>query len=448
MAVLLLGTLDTKGEEYALVRDLIVGAGQDVVLMDTGVMGPSTQAPAPAPTPLSTPGSEPSAASGPVPSAASGSEGFSVGRFGLIPDVTAEAVAGAAGTSLDRLRSEGDRGAALTAMAAGATALARDLYARGQVSGVLALGGSGGSSIAAAVMRALPVGLPKLLVSTMVSGDVSAYVGETDVTLMYSVVDVAGVNSISRRILGNAAAAISAMAAAYEAARAEPYGEEKPLVAATMFGVTTPAVNAARARLESLGYEVLVFHATGSGGRAMEALAAGGHFAGVLDLTTTELADELVGGVLSAGPDRLTAAGNAGVPQVVSLGAVDMVNFGPTDTVPERFRTRQLLVHNPSVTLMRTTPAENAEIGRAVGERLARASGPVALFVPRGGVSAVDVDGGPFHDPEADAACFDAVLAAVAGSAVEVVQSDQDINSAEFAVAAADRLHRLIQKGA
>ncbi|MFI6181641.1 Tm-1-like ATP-binding domain-containing protein [Nonomuraea sp. NPDC051191] len=407
MAVLLLGTLDTKGEEYALVRDLIVRAGQDVVLMDTGVMGASA----------------------------------------LAADVPAEAVARAAGTDLDRLRSAGDRGAALAAMAAGATAVAKELHARGGLGGVLALGGSGGSSIAAAVMRALPVGLPKLLVSTMVSGDVSAYVGETDVTLMYSVVDVAGVNSISRRILANAAAAISAMAASYDAG-AEPSGADKPLVAATMFGVTTPAVDAARARLESLGYEVLVFHATGSGGRAMEALAAGGHFAGVLDLTTTELADELVGGVLSAGPDRLTAAGNAGVPQVVSLGAVDMVNFGPMETVPDRFRSRQLLVHNPTVTLMRTTPAENAEIGRAIGERLARASGPVTLFVPRGGVSAVDVEGGPFHDPRADAACFDAVLAAVAGSPVEVVQSDQDINSAEFAVAAADRLHQLIQKGA
>ncbi|GGT02051.1 Tm-1-like ATP-binding domain-containing protein [Nonomuraea spiralis] len=407
MAVLLLGTLDTKGAEYALVRDLITRAGQDVVLMDTGVMGSSA----------------------------------------LAADVPAEAVARAAGTDLDRLRSAGDRGAALAAMAAGATALAKDLHARGGLSGVLALGGSGGSSIAAAVMRALPVGLPKLLVSTMVSGDVSAYVGESDVTLMYSVVDVAGVNSVSRRILSNAAAAISAMAASYDA-RAEPAGEDKPLVAATMFGVTTPAVDAARARLESLGYEVLVFHATGSGGRAMEALAAGGHFAGVLDLTTTELADELVGGVLSAGPDRLTAAGNAGIPQVVSLGAVDMVNFGPMETVPERFRSRRLLVHNPTVTLMRTTPAENAEIGRAVGERLARASGPVTLFVPRGGVSAVDVEGGPFHDPEADAACFDAVLASVAGSHVEVVESDQDINDTTFAVAAADRLHRLIQKGA
>lgn len=408
MAVLLLGTFDTKGREYSYVRDLVTAAGQEVVLLDAGVMG--------------------------TPS--------------LDADVGAAAVAEAGGASLAELRSAGDRGAALRAMASGAAAIAVDLHRRGRLSGVMALGGSGGSSIAAAVMAALPVGVPKLLVSTMASGDVSAYVGQSDVTLMHSVVDVAGINSISRQILGNAAAAISAMAAAYDARAASPPGEDRPLVAATMFGVTTPAVDAARARLEELGYEVLVFHATGSGGRAMEALAAGGHFAGVLDLTTTELADEIVGGVLSAGPERLTAAGAAGVPQVVSLGAVDMVNFGPMDTVPERFADRLLLVHNPTVTLMRTTPAENARIGRLIGAKLAAATGPVALFVPRGGVSAVDVEGGPFHDPAADAACFEAALLAVAGGDVQVVESEDDINQPRFAVAAADRLHELIQKGA
>ncbi|MEV4802024.1 Tm-1-like ATP-binding domain-containing protein [Nonomuraea sp. NPDC049421] len=407
MAVLLLGTLDTKGAEYAYVRDLVTAAGQQVLLLDAGVMGGGT----------------------------------------LAPDIPAAEVAEAGGASLEELRSAGDRGAALSAMAAGAARVARDLYERGGLSGVLALGGSGGSSIAAAAMAALPVGLPKLLVSTMASGDVSAYVGQSDVTLMYSVVDVAGVNSISRQILGNAAAAIAAMAAAYDARAGGPSGEDRPLVAATMFGVTTPAVDAARARLEELGYEVIVFHATGSGGRAMEALTASGYFAGVLDLTTTELADDLVGGVLSAGPDRLSAAGAAGVPQVVSLGALDMVNFGPMDTVPARFRERNLLVHNPTVTLMRTTPEENAELGRRIGAKLAAATGPVVLFVPRGGVSAVDVPGGPFHDPAADAACFDAVLAAVAGTDVQVVESADDINRPAFAVAAADRLHELIQKG-
>ncbi|MBE1531828.1 Tm-1-like ATP-binding domain-containing protein [Actinomadura algeriensis] len=411
MTVLLVGTLDTKETEYRLVRELIVESGQDVAVVDASVLGVAS----------------------------------------MTADVAPAAVAEAAGTTLDELRGAGDRGAALRAMATGATVIATDMHREGRLSGVLALGGSGGSSVAAAVMRALPVGLPKLLVSTMAGGDVSAYVGGSDVTLMYSVVDVAGINSISRPILGNAAAAIGAMAAAYDRRRADAAGGGpggaaggRPMIAATMFGVTTPAVEAARARLDELGYEVLVFHATGAGGRAMETLVAEGRFAGVLDLTTTELADEVVGGVLSAGPDRLTAAGAAGVPQVVSLGAVDMVNFGPADTVPERFRERRLLVHNEAVTLMRTGADEAAEIGRAIGARLAAATGPVSLLLPRGGLSAVDVEGGPFWDPEADAACFDAVLRAVAGGGVEVVDTEYDINAPEFAVAAAERLHRLV----
>ncbi|MGW3344462.1 Tm-1-like ATP-binding domain-containing protein [Nonomuraea rubra] len=426
MAVLLLGTLDTKGVEYSYVRDLVTAAGQEVVLLDAGVMAD------------------------PAPGAgdqAPGAAGAATGVAGLAPDIGAADVAEAGGASLDRLRSDGDRGAALRVMAAGAAKLVRELWERGRVSGVLALGGSGGSSIAAAAMAALPVGVPKLLVSTMASGDVTPYVGQRDVTLMYSVVDISGVNAISRPILGNAAAAIAAMATAYDERRNEAPRGDRPLVAATMFGVTTPAVNAARGRLEELGYEVLVFHATGSGGRAMEALVRDGYFAGVLDLTTTELADELVGGVLSAGPERLTAAGAAGVPQVVSLGAVDMVNFGPMETVPERFGRRRLLVHNPTVTLMRTTAEECAAIGREIGTKLRAATGPVALFVPRGGVSAVDVEGAPFHDPEADAACFAAVLESVAGGDVQVVESEDDINQPRFAVAAADRLHELIQKG-
>ncbi|MFI6170759.1 Tm-1-like ATP-binding domain-containing protein [Nocardia sp. NPDC051052] len=403
---MLLGTLDTKGEEYAYVRDLIVDSGKDVVLVDVGVLG--------------------------TPS--------------LVADVDSSTVAAAAGADLTELRQRRDRAAALDAMAAGARAVARDLHAQGRLSGVLALGGSGGSSIAAKVMRALPVGLPKLLVSTMAGGDVSPYVGTTDVTLMYSVVDVAGINSISRQVLGNAAAAIAGMADGYERRQSNPQAaQDKPLVAATMFGVTTPAVDTARARLTELGYEVLVFHATGSGGRTMENLVADGHFAGVLDLTTTELADEIVGGVLSAGPDRLTAAAKAGIPQVVSLGALDMVNFGPRDTVPERFSERHLLVHNETVTLMRTNPTEAARIGEVLGQKLAAATGPTALFVPRGGLSAVDVDGGPFWDRAADAACIDSVLEAVAATHVEVIDSDQDINSTAFATAAAEHLHRLIR---
>src|SRR5204862_4578233 len=244
-------------------------------------------------------------------------------------------------------------------------------------------------------MRALAVGVPKLMVSTVASGDTRPYVGAVDVTMMYSVVDIAGVNRVSARIMANAAAAIAGMAGAQV-----PPLEEKPLVAATMFGVTTPCVTRARERLEELGYEALVFHATGAGGQSMEALARGGYLAGVLDATTTELADELVGGVLSAGPDRLEAAGAIGLPQVVSLGALDMVNFGPRETVPERFAGRNLYVHNPTITLMRTTPEECRELGRRIGRKLSGAKGPTALFVPLRGVSMIAVEGQPFHDPD------------------------------------------------
>ncbi|UAC02145.1 Tm-1-like ATP-binding domain-containing protein [Dactylosporangium vinaceum] len=409
--VALVGTLDTKGAEYEWVAAQLAGHGVGVLVLDAGTR-PAAGRPAAL------------------------SPGASASAIG--PDE----VAAAAGTSIAALREGNDRGVAVTAMGEGAAAVLGPLVARGAVHGVLALGGSGGSSIAARAVRDLPIGLPKLIVSTMAAGDVSPYVGAADVTMMYSVVDIAGINQISRAILGNAAAGIAAMASAY--ARREPAADDRPLVAASMFGVTTPAVEAARARLEELGYEVLVFHATGSGGRALEGLARSGLLAGVLDLTTTELADDLVGGVLTAGPDRLTAAGAAGLPQVVSLGALDMVNFGPRDTVPPAFADRQFFVHNPTVTLMRTTPAENAELGRRIGDKLAAAAGPAVLVVPRGGVSALDAPEMPFQDAEASAALFDAVLGAVAGSGVEVVDSPLHINDAELAVAAADRLHALV----
>ncbi|MGH3585879.1 MAG: Tm-1-like ATP-binding domain-containing protein [Pseudonocardia sp.] len=405
MAVLVIGTLDTKEQEYAFLSARIRDGGGEVVLVDVGVLGDTS----------------------------------------LYPDVPAHEVAAAGGGDLDRLREAGDRGAALRTMSAGAVAYARRMVAEDRVDGVVALGGSGGSSIAAAVMAAVPLGMPKLLVSTMAGGDVAAYVGTTDVTLMYSVVDVAGVNSVSRQVLDNAAAAVLGMAGAYARRRSAPPAGDKPIVAASMFGVTTPAVDAARERLEELGYEVLVFHATGSGGRVLEALVAGGHVDGVLDLTTTELADEVVGGVLSAGPDRLTAAGRSGIPQVVSLGALDMVNFGPRDTVPHRFADRHLLVHNDTVTLMRTTPEENAEIGGRLGAHLASATGPTVLVVPRGGFSAIDRPDGPFWD--AGAAAVDAVLARLDGSAVEVVDDARHINDPTLAAEAADRLHEMIQKG-
>lgn len=397
--VVLVGTLDTKGAEYTWLRDRVRGLGCDVVLVDVGVGASDVEA-----------------------------------------DVAAERVAEAGGASLAALRDAGDRGAAVTAMGEGAAAVVAGLE---RVDAVLAVGGSGGSSIAARAVRDLPIGLPKLIVSTMASGDVTPYVGAKDVTMMYSVVDIAGVNRVSRLILGNAAAAAAGMAKAYEEARAAPGVDERPLVAASMFGVTTPAVDAARERLDELGYEVLVFHATGAGGRALEGLVESGLLAGVLDLTTTELADDLVGGVLSAGPERLTAAGRHGVPQVVAPGALDMVNFGPRETVPERFEGRSLYVHNPTVTLMRTTREEMAELGRRVAAKVAGATGPTVLFVPLGGVSALDAPGMPFHDPEADGACF----AAMEG-AVETERLDVNINDPSFGRAMADRLHQMISGGA
>src|SRR6476661_2977483 len=251
----------------------------------------------------------------------------------VAPDVSREEVAAAAGADVEALRAAGDRGQAVLAMARGATAVVEQLHAEGRCDGVLAAGGSGNTSIAAEAMRALPVGVPKLIVSTIAAGDTRPIVGASDMLLAASVVD-AGINSVSARILANAAAAMAGMV---QAAPLE-LGESRPLIAASMFGVTTPCVTHAAEVLDGLGYEVLTFHMTGTGGRSMEALIEGGFIAGVLDATTTELCDELVGGVLSAGPDRLTAAGRAGIPQVVSLGALDMVNFGPRDTVPAKFR--------------------------------------------------------------------------------------------------------------
>ncbi|MCU1411689.1 MAG: hypothetical protein JWR04_2396 [Rhodoglobus sp.] len=400
--VALIGTLDTKGAEYQWMADRLAEQGLAVVVVDTGIREP----------------------------------------HGFAGDVefTSASVAEAAGSTITALREGNDRGAAVTAMGVGAAAITARLLAESRLDGVLALGGSGGSSIAARAVRELPVGLPKLIVSTMASGDVSPYVGATDVTLMYSVVDIAGINQVSRAVLGNAAAAISGMARQHRE-RAAVVVAGRPLIGASMFGVTTPAVDAARERLEELGYEVLVFHATGSGGRALESLARSGMLAGVLDLTTTELADELVGGVLTAGPDRLTAAGASGVPQVVSLGALDMVNFGPEDTVPERFADRQFFVHNATVTLMRTTADESAQLGRIVGEKIAGA-GRTVLVIPRGGVSALDADGMPFRDEAADEALFAAVLAAAPG--IPVIDDPANINDSGLARRAADALHDLI----
>jgi uncharacterized protein (UPF0261 family) len=326
-------------------------------------------------------------------------------------------------------------------MARGAAEVAKRLHAEGRLDAIGALGGSGGSALATHAMRQLPIGVPKLMVSTVASGDTSPYVGSVDVTMMYSVVDIAGVNQISARIMSNAAGALAGMAKA----TVPPLGDERPLVVASMFGVTTPCVTTARERLEELGYEVLVFHQTGAGGGSMEELIKAGFAAGSLDVTTTEFCDSVAGGVLAAVPDRLESAGARGVPQVVSLGALDMVNFGPMDSVPARYRDRNLYVHNPTITLMRTTPDECREIAAIIARKLNAATGPTVLFVPLRGVSMIATEGQPFHDPEADAALFGTLRELVDTTTVEVHELDADVNDPAFALAMADRLHELIE---
>jgi uncharacterized protein (UPF0261 family) len=404
MAVVLIGTLDTKGEELAFARDRLRAEGLATLVIDAGSAGPPAFA----------------------------------------PDIEREAVFRAAGTTPEEIKGRGDRGHAVARAAEGVAAVVKDLYERGQVDGVLAIGGSAGTTIGTAAMRALPFGLPKVMVSTLASGQTRPYVGGSDLALFPSVADVAGLNRLTRTVLGNAAGALAGMVRG-RAAVAEAARSDRPLVTATMFGVTTPCVTQARRVLEANGFEVVVFHATGVGGQAMEALIRDGQVAGVLDLTTTELADEQVGGVLSAGPERLQAAARAGVPQVVSVGALDMVNFGPIATVPERFRGRTLHVHNPTVTLMRTTPEECAAIGRRMAEVLADARGPTVVLLPRGGVSALDAPGQAFHDPAADAALFDALERGLAGHPrVRLVPRDEHINDPAFAAAAAGALLDLL----
>ena len=405
MNIYLLATLDTKGPDAAYVRHCLRSLGLGVVVVDTGCLG------------------QPS----------------------LAADILREEVFRAAGTSLEAMIRRQDRGEAVESAARGVAEIAAAAYREGRLQGVLALGGSAGTTIGTSAMRRLPLGVPKLMVSTLASGSVRQYVGDKDILMLNSVVDIAGINRISRQILSNAASAMAGMVRH----RAEAADEDRPLIAATMFGVTTPCVQHAREILEQSGFEVLVFHATGSGGQAMESLIEEGLIAGVLDITTTELADELAGGVFSAGPERLTAAARRGVPQVVSVGATDMVNFGPIETVPAPLRqTRLLHRHNPSVTLMRTTVEENRQLGREIGSRVAASRGPAAILLPAHGVSAIDRPGQPFHDPEARGALFAAVRAHC-GSA-EILELDAHINDPVFAQAAAEKLVELmhIAKGA
>lgn len=386
--VCIVGTMDTKGIEFGFIKEQIEAAGVTTCVVNTGILG------------------EPQ----------------------LAPDISADEVAQAGGSSLKGLRDEGDRGNSVAVMAQGAAALIADKYAAGEIDGIISLGGSAGTTIGTTAMQALPVGVPKMMVSTLASGDTGPYVQSKDISMMYSVVDIAGINRLSRQILANAAGAIVGMVNT----EVSQTGTDKPLIAATMFGVTTPCVTRAREILEAAGYEVLVFHATGTGGRAMEDLVKGGFLEGVLDVTTTELADELVGGILSAGAERLEAAGEEGLPQVVAPGALDMVNFGPPDTVPEKFRDRHFYQHNPTVTLMRTTAEETAELGKMMADKLNQAKGPTTVLIPIQGVSAIDKTGEPFDSPEARDAWRESLKAHI-GENVTVIEMDAHINDDEFA---------------
>jgi uncharacterized protein (UPF0261 family) len=399
--VAIIGALDTKGAEYAFLKQQIEGQGVGTLMIDVGIFG------------------EPPFA----------------------PDISAAEVATAGGADRAALAAANDRGNAVGAMAAGAAIILKRLYDEGRVHGAIAMGGGGGTTLGSIAMQPLPVGVPKLIVSTVASGDTSAYVGVKDIAMMPSIVDVAGVNRLSSKIIANAAGAIAGMVKIEHREGVDA----KPMIAATMFGVTTAGVTKAREIIEKAGYEVLVFHAVGSGGRTMEELIRAGFIAGVLDLTTTELADELAGGVLSAGPNRLEAAGELGVPQVVSLGALDMVNFGARESIPAKYAERKLYPHNPLVTLMRTTREENAELGRIIAAKLSKAKGPTVLMIPKKGVSAIDVEGKPFYDAEADEALFAALRKNITPN-VTLVELDADINSDAFATEAAHRLLALVRK--
>jgi uncharacterized protein (UPF0261 family) len=390
----IIGALDTKGAEFAFLKAEIEKRGFKTLVVDTGVLG----------------------------------EAY------FEPDVSRSQVAEAGGSDLDRLLERKDRGEAMAVMTKGVAEVARELYKNRRIDGIISMGGGGGTVIGTSAMRALPVGFPKLMVSTLASGDTTPYVGTTDITMMPSVVDVAGVNRISRRIYTNAAGAICGMV------QGEPdESEDKPLIAASMFGNTTTAVDYAREIMEAKGFEVLVFHATGTGGQTMEALVADGYIAGVLDITTTEWADEICGGVLSAGPHRLEAAAKAGIPQVVVPGCIDMCNFWARDTVPEKYSDRTFYEWNPNVTLMRTTPRENQRMGEIFAEKLNSATAPVAVLIPLKGYSQLDLEGQPFYWPEANQAFIEALKRDLRQD-IPVTELDYDINAPEFSSQVAETL--------
>jgi uncharacterized protein (UPF0261 family) len=402
--ICIIGAFDTKGEDHAFLRQEILKLGCHVLSINIGVLGTTSLFPV---------------------------------------DFEADAVLKAAGNDLGDIRSQGDKGAAMKAFDQAAPRLVRQLYEQGRFDGIIGMGGSGGSAIIASAMRSIPIGVPKVLVSTVASGDVSFYVRGKDITIIPSIVDVAGLNRISRLIYARAAGAICGMV------QNEPpqVREDRPIITASMFGNTTDCVNTCAKALSDKGFEVLVFHATGAGGRAMETLVADGLVEGVLDITTTEWADELCQGVFSAGPERLDAPGQRGIPHLIVPGCVDMANFGAPATVPEKFRQAKRLLYewNPSVTLMRTNVDENRQMGEIFAKKANAATGPVAFLIPLRGVSMLDGDGQPFCDREADRAMFDAIKANTK-PAIPMVEVDLNINDPAFAAKAVEMMLELMSQ--
>ncbi|HUV29015.1 MAG TPA: Tm-1-like ATP-binding domain-containing protein [Anaerolineales bacterium] len=400
--IAILGALDTKGQEFEFLKNEIEKRGCKTFVINVGVLGTAP----------------------------------------FTPDVNAEEVALAGGAQLSELVEREDRGEAMAVMTAGSAKVVSKYYEAGKFDGIISMGGGGGTVMGTSAMRALPIGVPKLMVSTIASGDTSAYVGTSDIIMIPSIVDVAGLNRISRTIFTNAAGAICGMVSG----EVEKQTDEKPLVAATMFGNTTRAVENARKIIEENGYEVLVFHATGTGGRTMEMLVDSGFITGVLDMTTTEWADEICGGVLSAGNERLDAAGKAGIPQVVTPACIDMCNFWAPDTVPEKYKERLFYEWNPNVTLMRTTPEENKQMGEIFAGKLNAAKGPVVVFVPMGGFSELDLPGKLFWWPEADQAFVDSLKSKISPE-IPVIVVDKDVNDPEFSGQVAHTLLEMLSKG-
>lgn len=394
--VAVLGTLDSKGAEHAFVADLIRARGHKPLLIDVGT------------------GAEPA----------------------VKPDITRHEVAAAGGIDLGALVSRKDRGECVTAMSQAAPSLLSRLHAEGKIDGVISLGGGGGTAIATAAMRALPIGFPKLMVSTLAAGNTAHYLGTSDITMMPSIADVAGLNRLSEVIFARAAGAICGMVDAMM-----PESGSKPLIVASMFGNTTACVTEAKRILEENGYEVLVFAATGAGGKSMEAVIESGMAAGVLDITTTEWADELCGGTLTAGPTRMDAAAKAGIPVVIAPGCLDMVNFGERASVPAKYENRSFYIHNPQVTLMRTTPEECSELGRIIAEKANACAGRCEILIPTKAISVISAEGQAFHDAEADDALFSSIRK---HAVVPDVGYDEEINSPVFARACAERLLALL----